>query len=171
MKVADIAMHLLEAIEAGERKLQHPSAPTQQLRPRSAAMGGRAACLLIVVAATLGPVTTSPLVVHAETRTECAAGLDTPRLNSLIANELGDLVGFDTPRIIALPDGRNVWTVQDAFISANPDAALVVIATADGLRPQRACRAGGQLLHDAARANHAGRAMRRQRRVVRGQPT
>ena len=27
VKVADIAIHLLDAIEAGERKLQHPNAP------------------------------------------------------------------------------------------------------------------------------------------------
>ncbi|MEY2554443.1 MAG: hypothetical protein QOC57_2303 [Ilumatobacteraceae bacterium] len=83
--------------------------------------GGRAACLLIAVVTAVGPVARSSTVAHADTRTECAAGTDTAHLNSLIANELGDLVGFDTPHVIALPDGRNVWTVQDAFISANPD--------------------------------------------------
>ncbi len=70
--------------------------------------------------AAAGLVTTSPSVARAETSTECAGGTDTAHLNSLIANELGDLVGFDSPHVIALPDGRNVWTVQDAFISANP---------------------------------------------------
>ncbi len=83
-------------------------------------MGGRVTCLLVAVIAALGVVTTSSSVVRAETSTECAGGTDTAHLNSFIANELGDLVGFDTPHVIALPDGRDVWTVQDAFISANP---------------------------------------------------
>jgi len=83
-------------------------------------MGGRVARLLVALAVAVGLVTTSPPLVRAETRTECAAATDTAHLNSFIANELGDLVGFDTPHVIALPDGRNVWTVQDAFISANP---------------------------------------------------
>jgi hypothetical protein len=68
-----------------------------------------------VVAASL--ISTSPRLAHAETSTECAAGTDTASLNRLIGNQLGDLVGFDTTRVIALPDGRNVWTVQDAFIA------------------------------------------------------
>jgi hypothetical protein len=38
-------------------------------------------------------------------------------LNRLIGNQLADLAGFDTARVIALPDGRYVWTVQDAFIA------------------------------------------------------
>ncbi|MDP9464133.1 MAG: hypothetical protein M3P52_05885 [Actinomycetota bacterium] len=85
-------------------------------------MGARAACLLTAVVTALGVTSTSPGVAHAETSTECAAGTDTANLNQFIANELADLVGFDTPRVIALPDGRNVWTVQDAFISATPGA-------------------------------------------------
>ncbi len=85
-------------------------------------MGGRAACLLIAVVAALGPVVTSPLIAHAETSTECVAGTDTAQLNTFITNEVADLVGFDTPHVIALPDGRYVWTVQDAFISATPGA-------------------------------------------------
>ncbi len=83
-------------------------------------MGGRAASVLIVALAVLGPIVRSPTIVHAETSTECAAGTDTAHLNSFIANEMSDLVGFDTPRVIALPDGRNVWTVQDAFVSPSP---------------------------------------------------
>jgi hypothetical protein len=85
-------------------------------------MGGRAICLLTttVVASFLVWTSTSPSSVHADGSTECAAGTDTASLNRLITNELGDLVGFDTTRVIALPDGRNVWTVQDAFISATP---------------------------------------------------
>ncbi len=71
---------------------------------------------------TLGVATMAPRVAFAESRTECVAGTDTAHLNSLIANELADLVGFDTPRVIALPDGRYVWTVQDAFISSTPGA-------------------------------------------------
>ena len=85
-------------------------------------MGGRVACLLVALAVAVGIVPTSPPVARAETSTECAAATDTAHLNSFIANELGDLVGFDTPHVIALPDGRDVWTVQDAFISANPGA-------------------------------------------------
>jgi hypothetical protein len=83
-------------------------------------MGRRVTCLLLAVAVAAGVDTTSPPVARAETSTECAAATDTAHLNSFIANEMGDLVGFDTPRVIALPDGRYVWTVQDAFISANP---------------------------------------------------
>jgi hypothetical protein len=85
-------------------------------------MGGRAACLLTTAVVALGLTWTSTQVAHAETHTECVAGTDTASLNQLIANELADLVGFDTPRVIALPDGRKVWTVQDAFISATPGA-------------------------------------------------
>ena len=83
-------------------------------------MGGRGAGLLVALAVAVGLVTTSPPVVRAATSTECATATDTAHLNSFIANQLGDLVGFDTPHVIALPDGRNVWTVQDAFISADP---------------------------------------------------
>ncbi len=85
-------------------------------------MGARAACLLTVLLGAVGGTAKLVDVAHAETSTECAAGIDTTSLNQFIANELGDLVGFDTPRVIALPDGRNVWTVQDAFISATPGA-------------------------------------------------
>ena len=69
-----------------------------------------------------GLVTTAPTVAHADIATECAIGTDTESLNNFIAREVGDLVSFDTTRVIALPDGRNVWTVQDSFISANPGA-------------------------------------------------
>ena len=83
-------------------------------------MGGRAVSVLIAALAVLGTVVISPTLAHAETSTECEAGTDTAHLNSFIANEMSDLVGFDTPRVIALPDGRNVWAVQDAFISPSP---------------------------------------------------
>lgn len=73
-------------------------------------------------------VVTPPRIAHAEISTECVTGVDTARLNSLIVNELADLVGFDSPRVIALPDGRYVWTVQDAFISTTP-------GTRSSLRP------------------------------------
>ncbi len=70
-----------------------------------------------------GLVTTSAApVAHAESSTQCASGTDTAALNNFIANEVADVVGFDTARVIALPDGRNVWTVQDAFITAAPGA-------------------------------------------------
>ncbi|MEY2583825.1 MAG: hypothetical protein QOE09_3674 [Ilumatobacteraceae bacterium] len=85
-------------------------------------MGGRTSRLLIVAIFAAGLTTTSSSVAHAETNTQCAAGSDTAALNNFIANEVGDIVGFDTTRVIALPDGRNVWTVQDAFISATPGA-------------------------------------------------
>lgn len=64
-----------------------------------------------VVAAAVGDGTTV---------TECAAGPDTASLNQFIADEVGDIVGFDTPRVLALGDGRHLWSGQDAFISANP---------------------------------------------------
>jgi hypothetical protein len=67
-----------------------------------------------------GMVTAAPDAAHADFNTECAIGTDTEALNTFIATEVGDLVSFDTVRVIALPDGRNVWTVQDAFISASP---------------------------------------------------
>ena len=51
------------------------------------------------------------------TTAECTTSTDTPTLNRLIGNQLADLAGFDTTRVIALPDGRYVWTVQDAFIA------------------------------------------------------
>jgi hypothetical protein len=85
-------------------------------------MGARGVCLLIVLAGAIGVTSTSATVADAESSTECAAGTDTASLNAFIGNELGDLVGFDTPRLIALPDGRTLWTVQDAFISATPGA-------------------------------------------------
>ena len=83
-------------------------------------MRGRVACLISIAVVATGLVVTSPHHAHAEISTECASGTDTASLNRLITNELGDLVGFDTTRVIALPDGRNVWTAQDAFISPTP---------------------------------------------------
>lgn len=53
----------------------------------------------------------------ANDRSRCRASL-----NRLVTNQLADLVGFDTTRVIALPDGRNVWTVQDAFLAPTPGA-------------------------------------------------
>ncbi len=85
-------------------------------------MGGRTARVMVVVMAASGLVTTAPTVAHAEIATECAIGTDTESLNNFIAREVGDLVSFDTTRVIALPDGRNVWTVQDSFVSANSGA-------------------------------------------------
>ena len=83
-------------------------------------MRGPAACLISIAVVATGLVFTSPHLAHAEISSKCASGTDTASLNRLITNELGDLVGFDTTRVIALPDGRNVWTVQDAFISPTP---------------------------------------------------
>ena len=85
-------------------------------------MRGRIARLLTIAILAGGLATTSPFVAHAGGSTECAAGIDTASLNNFIANEVGDLVGFDTTRVIALPDGRYVWTVQDSFVSAAPGA-------------------------------------------------
>ncbi|MEP7202010.1 MAG: hypothetical protein ABI894_05335 [Ilumatobacteraceae bacterium] len=85
-------------------------------------MGGRSARLVVIVLVAAGVVTTAPAVARAEFSTECSSGTDTESLNTFIAGEVGDLVSFDTTRVIALPDGRNVWTVQDAFISASPGA-------------------------------------------------
>jgi hypothetical protein len=66
-----------------------------------------------------GVVSVSPQVVVADvvTATECATGTDTATINRVIGNQMADLAGFDTTRVIALPDGRYVWTVQDAFIA------------------------------------------------------
>ena len=83
-------------------------------------MGGCRARVLTVALFAMGVTIASPRAVHADTSTQCAAGTDTASLNSFIANEVADLVGFDTTRVIALPDGRYVWTVQDAFVSAPP---------------------------------------------------
>ncbi|HZX53528.1 MAG TPA: hypothetical protein VFE86_02555 [Ilumatobacteraceae bacterium] len=83
-------------------------------------MGGRWARVLTLALLATGVAVTSPRVVHAEGSTQCAAGTDTAALNNFITNEVADLVGFDTARVIAMPDGRYVWTVQDAFISATP---------------------------------------------------
>ncbi|MEP7114265.1 MAG: hypothetical protein ABI862_13450 [Ilumatobacteraceae bacterium] len=86
-------------------------------------MRGRIACLLTTAAVTLGLVCTSSPGAHADVviSTECATGTDTASLNRLIASQLADLVGFDTTRVIALPDGRYVWTVQDVFIAPSTD--------------------------------------------------
>src|SRR3954447_16591642 len=83
-------------------------------------MGGRWGRVLTLALLATGVAVTSPRVVHAEGSTQCAAGTDTAALNNFITNEVADLVGFDTARVIAMPDGRYVWTVQDAFISATP---------------------------------------------------
>ncbi len=85
-------------------------------------MGGRTAGLLTTALVAVGLALTSPGVAHAEISTECTSGTDTASLNRLVANQLADLVGFDTTRVIALPDGRNVWTVQDAFLAPTPGA-------------------------------------------------
>jgi hypothetical protein len=78
------------------------------------------ASLIVASLGGIGFVATSAVNARADSNTECSAGTDTASLNQFIANEVADIVGFDTPRVIALPDGRNVWTVQDAFISALP---------------------------------------------------
>lgn len=84
----------------------------------------RAVTLTVVISA-LGTVgALPPRAARADTviATECVNATDTSRLNALITNELADLVAFDSPRVIALPDGRYLWTVQDTFISATPGA-------------------------------------------------
>ena len=130
-------------------------------------MGGRWARALPIVLLATSLAVTSPRVAHAETSTQCAAGTDTAALNNFIANEVADLVGFDTARVIAMPDGRYLWTVQDAFISATPRIAIELAAAADRLRPQRSRGARRELLHDLARARDPRRALRCRRRVVR----
>ena len=80
-------------------------------------MRGRAACLLTTALVATCLVWTTPTVVHAESFTECAPGMDTASLNRLIGNQLADFAGFDTTRVIALADGRAIWTVQDVFIA------------------------------------------------------
>jgi hypothetical protein len=82
-------------------------------------MRGRTAGLLTTAIIAAGVVWTSPQLARAEVviATECTTGTDTATLNRLIGNQLADLAGFDTTRVIALPDGRYVWTVQDAFIA------------------------------------------------------
>src|SRR5881275_2600780 len=81
-------------------------------------MGGRWARALTLALVVTGLAITSPRVASADSSTQCAAGTDTASLNNFIANEVADLVGFDTARVIAMSDGRYVWTVQDAFVSA-----------------------------------------------------
>ena len=98
--------------------------------------------------------------------TECAAGTDTASLNNFIANEVADLVGFDTTRVIALPDGRYVWTSAGRVHLRNARRPLLISAPTDRVRPQRAHRARRALLHDASRSCHTRSPMQRQRRVV-----
>ena len=62
-------------------------------------MRGRMGRLLTIAILVAGLATTSPFVAHADGSTECAAGTDTASLNNFIANEVGDLVGFDTTRV------------------------------------------------------------------------
>jgi hypothetical protein len=85
-------------------------------------MHRRVASLLTTAIIGAGVVWTPPHVARADVviSTECTTGSDTATLNRLISNQLADLAGFDTIRVIPLPDGRFVWTVQDAFI-AQPD--------------------------------------------------
>jgi hypothetical protein len=80
------------------------------------------AAWLLSGAGAVGFVVSSHATAHADSTTECAAGTDTASLNQFVAGEIGDVVGFDTPRVIALADGRSVWALQDAFISATPGA-------------------------------------------------
>lgn len=84
----------------------------------------RAVALSLLLLGAAAVVSAVPGIAHADISTDCAAGTDTAHLNSLFANQLGDLVGFDSPHVIALPDGRNVWTVQDAFISPTRTSSL-----------------------------------------------
>ena len=82
-------------------------------------MRGRTASLLTTAALAAGLVWTTPQVARAAVvvTSECTTGTDTATLNRLIGNQLADFAGFDTTRVIALPDGRYVWTVQDTFIA------------------------------------------------------
>src|SRR6478735_9570020 len=84
-------------------------------------MRGRTARSLMLIAAVVvgGLAWTPPQVARADVlvTAECTTGTDTATMNRLIGNQLADLAGFDTTRVIAMPDGRYVWTVQDAFIA------------------------------------------------------
>jgi hypothetical protein len=95
-------------------------------------MRGRTACLLTTAVVASGVMCTSPRSANADSSTECIAGTDTASLNHLITNQLADFAGFDTTRVIALPDGRYVWTVQDVFISSTPGQRAVSLRVPTG---------------------------------------
>ena len=122
--------------------------------------------VVVVIVAATGLVTTAPIVAHAEATTECAAGIDTESLNNFIAREVGDLASFDTTRVIVLPDGRNVWTVQDSFISPKPGARTSSLRPPTGFAHNAVDPAGRKLLHHTAWAGDAGRGLQRERRFL-----
>ncbi len=86
----------------------------------------------LAAAGAIGFVTSPVGTAHADATTECASAIDTAGLNQFITGEVGDIVGFDTPRVIALPDGRNVWALQDAFVSATPGARSATLRPPTG---------------------------------------
>src|SRR5688500_5439003 len=47
----------------------------------------------------------------------CLGSLSTGELNALFAGRVDDNNGMDSLRVFALPDGRFLWLVQDAFLS------------------------------------------------------
>lgn len=59
----------------------------------------------------LGPITSPDVGDH------CAAGLDADEINEFFSNRIGNFQGADYQRATRLPDGRVLWTFQDAFVS------------------------------------------------------
>ena len=126
-----------------------------------------ARALPIVLLATSLAVT-SPLVAHAETSTQCAAGTDTAALNNFIANEVADLVGFDTTT--GHRPARWPLPVDCSRRRSSPPPRA---SRSSSLRPPTGFAHNALVVQDGncfttlARARHPGRALRRRRRVVR----
>ena len=58
--------------------------------------------------------------------TVCLADLEPDTLGRLFDTEPGGVIGADYQRAIALPDGRVLWTFQDAAVRVGPDEITIV---------------------------------------------
>ena len=58
--------------------------------------------------------------------TVCLADLEPDTLSRLFDTEPGGIIGADYQRALALPDGRVLWTFQDAAIRRGPDEITIV---------------------------------------------
>jgi len=72
--------------------------------------------LQLAAAARTGPDPLGP-ITSPDVGDQCAAGLDADEINEFFANSIGNFQGADYQRATRLPDGRVLWTFQDAFVS------------------------------------------------------
>lgn len=80
----------------------------------------------IVSSARATPPATFGAPVVAPIATFCVPDLEPASLNTLFDSEPGGVVGADYQRALALPDGRVLWTFQDAAVRTGPDRIVIV---------------------------------------------